>query len=238
MNAIAIVDGRISDICERSLLRRGFYIIKLPPSKNLSTPIASHPDMLIFKHDGELITSAEYCDEAAYVFTDMREFAPSVRITFSAESQSPEYPKDAIFNALVIGNNVFIKTDTASRSVIDYSRMTGLTIHHVNQGYPACTVLPLGDKSAITADEGMALAMEKAGITVTRIRNGGISLPPYEYGFIGGAAGVYGKTVYFLGNPIFHPDGEKIIAAAEGAGFKSVALSDEPLSDLGRILFL
>ena len=84
----------------------------------------------------------------------------------------------------------------------------------------------------------MAQALSKLGINVTVISNADISLPPYEYGFIGGASGVFGDTVYFLGNPDLHRDGEKIRAAITGAGYKLCALSDEPLYDYGTLIFI
>ena len=238
MRAVALVDERISQECESGLLKRGFTIIKMPPSKSLSLPISSHPDMLIFKHRDVLIASAEYCDTAAYVFSDIREYAPHSKILFSSDAHAQSYPYDAIFNALTIGKHLFCKTDTVSHSLLEYAEKEGLSVHHVNQGYSACTVLPLGDNIALTADEGMALALESAGIEVTRIRNGGISLPPYDYGFIGGSSGIFNNEVYFLGNPMLHPDGEKIISACKKANLTPISLSNEPISDLGRILFL
>ena len=77
-----------------------------------------------------------------------------------------------------------------------------------------------------------------AGINVTLIENGDIQLYPYEYGFIGGAAGVYKNEVYFLGDPATHRDSKKIHDAIINEGFIPIALSDEPLTDLGRILFI
>ena len=70
--AIAIVDCRISEKCERALMLRGFTVIKTPPSRGLGVAVASHPDMLTFRCGDELITSAEYCDEAAHIFSDIR----------------------------------------------------------------------------------------------------------------------------------------------------------------------
>ena len=70
------------------------------------------------------------------------------------------------------------------------------------------------------------------------IENGDISLPPYEYGFIGGAAGVYKNEVYFLGDISLHRSAKKICDAIRAEGFEPVSLSSEPLSDLGRILFI
>ena len=78
----------------------------------------------------------------------------------------------------------------------------------------------------------------KEGIDVTVIENGDIALPPHKYGFIGGAAGVFGKEIFFLGDYRTHRSADLIESAILNAGFTPIALSDEPLSDLGRIIFL
>lgn len=233
---ICLVDERISNKCERALLKRGFRVIKMPPSDRLGTAVASHPDMLLFYHRGNIITSAEYCEKFPCVFSDIREFS-NATLTFADELYAHDYPNDAIFNALTIGEFIFIKEDTASLAVKGYAKRAGLTVVPTKQGYPACTVLPFGN-SAITADRGIADTLTKQGIKVTLISNGDITLPPYEYGFIGGAAGVLGNTVYFLGDISLHRDFDKIKAALDSEGYISLSLSDEPLSDLGRIIFI
>lgn len=234
----AIVDQRISRECERTLSILGFSVIKLPPASLLSPPIASHTDMLLFHHGSTLISSTYYCDEAPYVFSDIHDALPSLKLVFADEKFSDAYPHDAIFNALVMGNRIFIKTDTASSALIEYARKAGLEVFHVNQGYPACTTLALTECDAITADHGMANVLKALGISVTEIENGGISLPPYEYGFIGGTAGVFDGRVYFLGDVSTHPDKDKILSAIENAGLTHISLSGEELRDLGGILFL
>lgn len=233
----AIVDERISAECERSLLIRGFKVIKLPAAKNLGQAVKSHPDMIMFRHKNRIITSGEYCEECPYIFSDLREYAEDLNFTFTADEFGSDYPSDAIFNALTVGDKLFCKSDTVSSAVLEYARGAGLTLVHVNQGYPACTVLAFGN-AAITADRGMASALRASGVRVTEISCGNISLPPYEYGFIGGASGVFSDTVYFLGSIDTHPDGEKIKAAIAAEGFGFVSLSEEKLCDLGRIIFV
>ena len=235
--AVAVVDRRISERCERALTLRGFNVIKMPPSKRLGAAVESHPDMLFFHNGCDIITSADYCDEAAYVFSDLRELCPSTRITFADECFEAEYPHDAIFNALVAGGYIFYKEDTVSEAIKKHARDYGLTPVHVRQGYPACTSLAFGG-AMITADEGMARAARDVGIRVTLIENGGISLPPYEYGFIGGAAGVFRDNVYFIGDLETHPDHARIEEAIRAEGYTPVSLSDAPLRDLGRIIFI
>ncbi len=233
---LAIADNRISLACERSLLKLGFRVLKLPSCSSLSAPLASHPDMLIFAHGRDIISTCEYAECADYVFSDISAETDGVRLSFTSDTHSAEYPHDCILNALAVGNKLFAKTDTCSHAIIDYAKGHGMELVHTQQGYPACTVLPLGERHAVTADAGMAKLLSEHGIEVTLIRNGDISLPPYEYGFIGGAAGVLGDTVYFLGDPEHHGDFDKISAAISSAGMSYTALADEPLADLGRLI--
>ncbi len=234
---ILIVDERISYECERALLKEGFFIIKLPPDKSLGEAVASHPDTLLFCCDNELITTADYCDTAAYVFSDIRELRADVRIVFTADRRGNKYPHDCVMNALVMGKKIFCKTDTVSEGIKDFAVRRGYELVHTNQGYPACSVLAFGG-SAITADRGLAQLMRSNGINVTEIGAGGISLPPYDYGFIGGASGVFGNKVYFFGSIDTHPDAEKIKAAIIGEGFIPVSLSDGELCDVGGFFAL
>jgi hypothetical protein len=70
------------------------------------------------------------------------------------------------------------------------------------------------------------------------IETGDVTLPPYEYGFIGGAAGVYQGVVYFLGDLDTHRSKDVIKEACKAAKVVPVSLSCEPLADLGRIIFI
>ena len=231
---ILIVDERISPKCERGLRIRGFEPLKLPRDTHLGEAVCSHPDTVLFCHGGELITTAEYCDDAAYFFSDLREYCPNVKITFTADERRAVYPHDCVMNALVIGDKIFAKSDTLSDKIKDFAKERGYKIIHTNQGYPACTVLAFGN-SAITADRGIAAVLRREGVEVTEIRQGFIALDGCEYGFIGGASGVCGDKVYFFGDISLHPDGELICQALKKSGFEAISLSDEPLRDLGGI---
>lgn len=234
---IIIVDNRIDPDMERRLICDGNALLTLPPDPDLGEAVASHPDTLLFCCDGEIITTADYCDAAAYLFSDLREYRPNVKITFTADRRMAKYPYDCIMNALVIGNKMFVKTDSASDAVLDFAKRRGYEIIHTSQGYPACSVLHFGN-SAITADKGLARLMEENGVEVTHITEGHISLPPYQYGFIGGAAGVVGRRIYFFGDPMLHPDGERITKAIRDKGYIPVALCNRELRDLGGIICL
>ena len=235
---IALTDIRISHKCERALKIRGFHVIKMPPMPTLPAPMASHPDMLLTYIDGTILTSAEYCDSAAYLFCEIRELLPHIQIRFCDTAQGSEYPFDAAYNALSVGKKLFCRTKTVAPQILEFAKEHSFEIINVNQGYPACTTLALGESHAISADDGMCRALFENGISVSRIENGGILLPPYEYGFIGGACGVYKDSAYFLGNLDLHPSANIIKNTCRMANITPISLSDEPLSDLGRIIFL
>lgn len=232
-----IVDERISNFCERALLLGGYHLLKLPRDSHLGEAVCSHPDTLLFSADGEIITTAEYCDEALYFFSDLREYCPEVKLSFTADERRATYPDDCVMNALVIGKKIFAKTDTLSDGIKEFAKDHGYTLVHTKQGYPACTVLSFGN-SAITADRGMAAVLEREGVSVTLIREGHVLLDGCDYGFIGGASGVVGDKVYFFGDISDHPDGELICDVIRNAGYTPISLSDEPLRDLGGMIFL
>ena len=230
-----IVDSRIRDAELGALMLLGFFPITLPRSRFLGEAVASHPDTLIFKYGRELITSADYCDEAAYVFSDIRERHEDIKITFTSDTLGECYPNDTFFNALICGRELFCKSESISRSILALAEREGLRVNPVNQGYPACSVLSLGG-SAITSDKGMARAMEKRGIEVTLIREGYITLPPHQYGFIGGASVVLQSKVCFFGDYTKHPDADIIERAIHNAGYTPHSLSTLPLADLGSAI--
>ena len=235
---LAIVDERISEAQERSLLIRGFRTLKLPPHSALGASVASHTDMLICKMGGELISCAEYCERYPYIFTDLSQLARGYKISFTADSLSAEYPSDCKLNVLIMSGCIFCRVESVSPYILELAKTLGLKTVPVKQGYPACTVLKLSERVAVTADSGMARALSEAGIEVIKIKEGHISLPPHEFGFIGGAAGVYGDTVYFLGRIEDHPSHALIKEALDSLGMNAVSLSDEPLRDLGGILLI
>ena len=236
---IAITDSRISADMERALTLKGFRVITLPPFTRLSEAVASHTDMLICRIGDEFISYADYCEEASYVFTDLSVLLgpAGAKFSFTADEVCEKYPSDCRLNALKMGNKLFCRADSASPYLLERAHEAGYTVIPTKQGYPACTVLKLTEDSAITADHGMAKTLTENGIRVTLIENGGIELPPHEYGFIGGSGGVHDGVLYLFGSLDSHPCGESIKKAAESEGLAILSLSDAPLRDLGGIIF-
>ena len=231
---IVLVDGRISEGCIDSLLSLGYTPIKLPPMPTLPIAIASHTDILAFKINTRIFLSRAYFDMFTSILSPLKDY----NLILTDESQGVNYPLDAIFNGLIMGDRLFCKKDSFSKEILAFCERIGMQIIPTKQGYPACTVLKISENAAITADRGMQKALLGAGIDVLLIDNGDISLPPYEYGFIGGAGEARGDDVYFFGDINSHRDAKKIIDFIEKHGKRAVSLSSNPLSDLGGMIFI
>lgn len=236
---LAIVGEGISEGAKRRLESEGFVPIVFPKYSRLPQPMENHIDMLLLRLFDRIISFGDYCDVASYAFTDLSGMLPQgVKMHFVDEMPRNEYPGDAILNMLVLGQRLYAKSDTASRGVLELAKDLGLQIRHTKQGYPACTTLKLNDEAVLTADRGLAKIFTEDGIRVTLIEDGGIDLPPYPYGFIGGCAGVYGGKVYFNGDINLHPSAPAICEAIEREGMEIVCLSKDKLRDIGGILFM
>ena len=236
---IAIADSRIGYEAERKLSMLGYRVLTLPPFSRLSEAVASHPDMLIKRIGNDYFSYADYCEEASYVFSDLSLWTvgAGARFTFTADEVGAKYPDDVGLNALEIGGKLFCRVKSASPTMLKSAEESGLEIVDTKQGYPACTVLKLSERAVITADCGMAKLLTEHGIAVTLIEQGHVSLPPHEYGFIGGGCGVADGKVYFFGDLRAHPDAAVIETSIKDAGFEAVSLSKEPLRDLGGMIF-
>ena len=234
---IAIVDYRLSEECRHALSEEGFHVMKTEADNRLSPAISGHADMLFCSIGGALVTTRGYFEAHRGFFERLRAALPSLELITTCDNVSKTYPHDAKMNLLFTGDKVYANTATASVEALALAEAIGCSLVKVKQGYPACTSL-IASSTAITADRGMARVFSREGLNVCLIKDGGILLPPYEYGFIGGTCGIFRDKIYFCGALEYHPDGEKIAAACRDAGFTPISLGTGALLDVGGILFL
>lgn len=234
---IAIVDQRISLSIKNALSRLGFSVIPLPAFSRLSAPVASHPDMLMLPFEDRIFVHAIYYEEARNTIDEI--IALSNRTLTLVEGEVlPEYPNDVSLNLFCIGKSMIGKQNVIPQTILEHAQEKGYRIINTNQGYAKCSSVLLGDRAVITADSAIERCIKNLGINVLRISEGSVALPPYPYGFLGGASGCFGNTVYFCGDLLGHPDAERIKAFCQATGFSTYSLSDEPLADHGSIFFL
>ena len=230
-----ITDNRIDKKCEKGLRERGFEPIKLPPFPTLQSPVAAHPDMLLFLGKGKLICHADYFAVAKKEISLIADINCS-ELVLARDAVGAEYPRDVIFNAAAVGEYLICRRDAISAKVAElYSE--DMTIN-VKQGYAKCSTSIVGDNAIITADPSISRAASEKGIDVLLISPHGVRLDGYDCGFIGGASGADNENVYFCGNIDLHPDSERIKAFCRKHGKNAVSLSDESLYDYGTLIFV
>ncbi len=236
--AVAIVSEKISEPCRATLAQEGFFVLPCPSSRYLPAPIAHHPDMQMVILGKSVFCHEGYLNENAAFFSELSALFPHIQVVGLPDAPGKNYPLDCAYNLLKMGEKAFYNPKGLSPALAHILSKNGLYARHTRQGYTACTVRALGERHAITADLGMAAVLTCEGISVLTVGEGHIALPPYAHGFIGGASGCFGRTVYFLGDISTHPDYERMECFAKEAGFSLRSLSGEPLCDLGGILFI
>ncbi|MBE6596287.1 MAG: hypothetical protein E7641_01330 [Ruminococcaceae bacterium] len=231
-----VIDSKAPKEIRDTLKDLGFEAIILPPSPSLPAATSSHPDMLLFFGDKCFFCTEEY-SRIAEKELSLIESSGYRRITVS-EKLGEKYPHDVLLNALLLGGKLYCKEDAVSREIVKYAKEKEIAIRHIKQGYAKCSVCPVGDEGAITSDPSLANALSRDGIDVLRISAGGILLPPYDTGFIGGCSGARGDTIYFSGNIELHPDCERIKNFCLDHKMNIFSLSVHQLFDIGTLFFI
>lgn len=235
-NTLALIGESASENCIKKLSSFGFEVLVLPAFDRLPSPVASHADMLMFPIDDKIFLSRDYAPLCSKTLERLRDKGYEI-ILCDCDIKN-EYPFDVAFNIAKVGNSIFANTKHMCGDVRDYIGGTPYSLNHVKQGYTKCSTAVVSDNAVITADEGIATEACKRGIDVLKISNSSaVSLRGYDYGFLGGACGMDGDTLYFCGNITSHPDYDKISAFCDLHGTKLCSLSDTTLSDVGGIFF-
>lgn len=232
-----ITDSRIEKSSFASLQSEGFELIAMPPASYLQSGVASHTDMLIFIGFGRIFYHEKYYKSNKELI-DRISALSRLDIAVSGEQTGEKYPYDVLFNACLVGNRLICNEKTVSKLILCAAKDNGVEIVNVPQGYTKCSVSAVSENAIITADKAVAEACRSRGIDVLTVSEGHISLPPYNFGFIGGASGLCGDKVYFCGSLDTHPDGERIISFCEKHNKAAVSLSTDNLQDVGSLFFI
>lgn len=232
-----ITDNRISESSLLSLGWEGFEPILLPPADYLQAGVSSHTDMLIFLGFGSLFCHRKYYESNRELIQRIANLS-KLDLTLSDEPTGEKYPLDVLFNVCLVGNKLICNKNTASKLILCAARECGYEIFNVPQGYTKCSVAVVSENAIITADKAIAAACKNVEIDALTVSEGHISLPPYNFGFIGGASGVCYDKVYFCGSLDSHPDCERIKKFCEKHHKTTISLTDGELQDVGSLFFI
>lgn len=188
-----VLDKRTPIVVREWLRAKGIQVVLTCEIPGLKPPLNTHTDIQLVKVGERLVC-------APCLFSYYCQFFPNV---ISGKSVLFEtYPKDAAYNCLTVGKKLFHRLDITDPIVLMEAEKQGFSLVSVRQGYAACSTLVLTDSAVVTADAGMAKAMENEGIEVYCMTPGEVSLLGFSYGFVGGAGGrLFGKELLLFGTP-------------------------------------
>jgi len=231
--------GRITTaVCGRypavvnALAACGADVIIAERHPGLSAPVAGHADMMCCHCGVNRVVTADsvLCARLLALGVDCR---------MSKSALCDKYPEDVKLNCLAVEKYAVARFDALDNVLRDFFADNGIYVINVKQGYTRCSVAVVDHNSVITADAGIASAMEEKGFDVLRIASGGIILEGYDTGFIGGCCGKISENeILFCGDPSFHPDGERILSFLEHKGVRVLCTHTGPLVDFGGFISL
>jgi len=211
-------------------------VLLLPPCSTADRRIACHPDTLTAQIGDTLVVSAAYAAQASDVFSRLEQ-RTACRIVRASGILGAQYPADIGCNVLVRGRYLYGLVPYLWPEVTAAAEQKGMTGRFVRQGYAGCSALVCSEL-VISADPSVLRAVSGDGAQTLAITSGGIDLPGYGYGFIGGASGFCEGTAVFFGSPDRNPDCAKIRDALEKRGMELLPLGEGTLFDGGGIRFL
>lgn len=231
---LAVVDGRISESIEKSLLQLGIKLIKTFPVRSVHTSVSFHPDIMLHHIHNNLIVCAPDTDQRL-VETLCKE---GFEICRGKTSLTSEYPGDIAYNVARVGRRAFHNLKYTDCVLRDKLENAGVEFINVNQGYSKCSISIVDECSIITADKGIAKGAEKAGIEVLLIApDERIMLPGLSSGFIGGSTGLLSNDQWAIAGDINKLKcGKTIIDFLDKKGKTAVSLSNDDVMDIGTIL--
>jgi len=224
---LVFADCRIPAPALQSLQRFGHTAMLCPAHPKLDKAIASHPDMLLFFTGNGILTHSDHMIPECPL--------PQTPI---GEKLGKKYPEDVLLNAAVVGEWLVCRPDAVAEEILLYAKEKGIRTLPVRQGYAKCNLCIVSKRAVITEDASIAKALMGEGVDVLQVRPGYVTLPGYDYGFIGGASGCDGKHVFFNGDLSLHPDGERIAQFCKQHHKEPISLASGALTDIGSLLFV
>ena len=231
MSNFAIIDYRTSKNIIKGLKNNFIEPIKISPCPHVASAISGHPDIQIF-----IFKKKVFCHPDIDI-NFLKKIEKHLEIIMCPSVLSKEYPNDIPYNIAFTGHSAFHKTACTDPVIKNFLLSQNINLINVNQGYSKCSTLIIDRNSIITSDINIHQAAVSNDINSLLIQTGHISLPGYDYGFIGGAAGRVNDTVFFTGKITEHPSFQIIKTFISNAGKELNILSKEPIIDIGSILF-
>ena len=223
-----ILAGNMPPELIKAVEGQGFEVILSPCNPNVASGLSYHPDMQLASINGVFV-----CEKSLYNYYRSA-LGPNVKLEMGATELFCNYPGDIAYNIKVIQNKVFHNFKHTDPQIMVHAK--GMELVDVSQGYSGCSICAVGRNAIITADKPIDCKAIEAGVDSLLIQPGYISLPGYDYGFVGGASFCANNTVYFFGNIKYHPDCKQIEDFCNRHNVAILSLAECPLVDYGSAI--
>jgi hypothetical protein len=213
----------------RAKLKTMGTLVLLRPQPGVYKSIASHPDIFFCVGPNCLYISPALSEE---LINKLR------AVHFFKGSAPPlnNYPASARYNA-VMAHGVFIHNLKATDPALLLAAQDMEQIH-VKQAYTRCNLICLSNSHFITSDKGIEKTLLSYGKRVCYISPRQVSLSGHPHGFIGGACGMLGQTLYVCGGLSHLNEAEELKQFLTACDWGFVELYKGPPSDVGSVLFV
>ena len=228
MKYVIVAENFPEDSAEK--LKAYGEVVRTRANKKLLKGLDTHTDILVHPlPSGELVVDRDNLEYYKKIF-------PDKNILPSHSCLSKKYPKDVPLNAFTFKNYFIHNLKFTDKVLLDYYKNSGYKMIDIKQGYGKCSSLVTED-FIITSDGGIYESLRDF-IPIYKIKHGEIRLQNFNYGFIGGASGVYGKKIFFTGDFSHHSSYEEILKIIKKYDYEIEILSKDPIEDYGSIFFI
>lgn len=225
-----VVDYRISDESIQSLKSEGFDVIKSYKLDKLQEAVNGHTDLQITKiHDKIFV-----CPECFGYYNEQLD----INLIRGASMLNYKYPFDVPYNIAHFGNFTVHNFNFTDPKIREYIIEKNLIEIDTKQGYTKCNICIISDNAVITEDESIYNELIKYNIDVLKIKKGDVRLKGFDYGFFGGATGLYKSILYINGELKTHTDAELIQCFCKKYNVSIKELKKGDILDIGSILFI
>lgn len=223
---IVALDERCPKECVNNLKKLGISIVFIPQNPRFDKAVSGHADMNVLNINGKLFT-----------YVETKHLFVNCEISGREDHEFLKYPCDVGLNCAILGRKMVCNTKYCDKKVLEYAKICGFDIIHVNQGYAKCNICVVSDNAVITEDRGIFEILTKKGIDCLLLNRHEVILNGYDYGFIGGASGKISDNVLaFCGNIQMHSEYENIKSFCDKYNVQILSLSDDALYDVGSII--
>ena len=213
----------------------GIQLISVPDNPFVDERLSGHADLSVVHLGGNKIALAPYLkgtDFAKYLLDE------GFELMFSERAQSGEYPLDAALNFCICGEKVIYNPQSADDMIVQYlTSCRGYKPVVVKQGYTKCSVCTVDERGIVSSDSLIHKSALEEGLDSLKILPGFVSLPGFEYGFLGGAAfKISENKLAFTGVLDEHPNKNDILKFLCLHNVEPVYITRDPVFDIGSAI--